>query len=88
LKQFAEIGILKDELADSQANYIGRLPLTLESNAGVASALLNIERHSLGMDYYQKYADMVGRVTIDDVRSVAQKYIDPETLVIATAGPE
>ena len=53
LKQFAEIGILKDELADSQANYIGRLQLTLESNAGVASALLNIERHSLGMDYYQ-----------------------------------
>jgi zinc protease len=48
-----------EELQDSQANYIGRLPLSLESNAGVANALLNIERFQLGLDYYQRYPDKV-----------------------------
>ena len=81
-----DAGVLENELADSQANFIGRLPLSLESNAGVAGALLNIERYDLGMDYYHRYADRVGRVTIDDVHTVARKYIDPEKLVIATAG--
>ena len=56
LKRFVQEGVTTDELADSKANFIGRLPLSLESNGGVASALLNIERHNLGLDYYRRYA--------------------------------
>ena len=66
---------------------MGRLPLSLESNGGVAGALLNIERFDLGLDYYRQYPDLVKAVTLDDVRETAQKYIHPERLVIATAGP-
>ncbi|MBL8092143.1 MAG: insulinase family protein, partial [Anaerolineales bacterium] len=75
------------ELEDSKANYIGRLPLSLESNGGVVSAILNIHRYELGMDYYQRYESLVRSVTRDDVVEVARKYIDPSRLVIATAGP-
>jgi len=88
LERFVEAGVLGDELADSQANFIGRLPLSLESNAGVAGALLNIERYDLGIDYYFRYANLVGSITVEDVQAVAKKYIDPEKLVIATAGTE
>ena len=77
----------KEELANSQANFIGRLPLSLETNGGVASALLNIHRYELGMDYYQRYESLVRKVTREDVAGAARKYIDPERLVIATAGP-
>jgi zinc protease len=56
-----------EELQDSQANYIGRLPLSLESNAGVANALLNIERFQLGLDYYQRYPQLVSGVTAEQV---------------------
>ena len=87
LKRYVDEGITAEELADSQANYVGRLPLSLESNGGVAGALLNIERFDLGLDYYRQYPDLVKAVTLDDVRETAQKYIDPERLVIATAGP-
>jgi zinc protease len=87
LKRYVDEGISADELADSQANYVGRLPLSLESNGGMAGALLNIERFDLGLDYYRQYPDLVKAVTRDDVRATAQKYIDPERLVIATAGP-
>jgi zinc protease len=87
LKRYVDEGITADELADSQANYVGRLPLSLESNGGVAGSLLNIERFNLGLDYYRQYPDLVRAVTVEDVLETARKYIDPERLVIATAGP-
>ncbi|OGO36599.1 MAG: hypothetical protein A2Z03_02485 [Chloroflexi bacterium RBG_16_56_8] len=88
LKRFAKNGVSADELADSQANFIGRLPLSLESNGGVANALINIERHDLGLDYYRRYADLVRAVRPEDVLDTARKYIDPERLGIAVAGPQ
>lgn len=87
LRRFVRNGATKEELADNQANYIGRLPLSLEANSGVAGALLNIERFNLGLDYYQRYEAIVGRVTRADILETARKYIDPERLVISTAGP-
>ncbi|NOH04845.1 MAG: insulinase family protein [Chloroflexi bacterium] len=87
LRRFVKSGVTKEELADSQANYIGRLPLSLESNNGMVSAILNIHRYDLGMDYYQRYESLVRSVTRDDVLEAARKYIDPDRLVIAVAGP-
>jgi zinc protease len=87
LKRYIDEGVTTEELADSQANFVGRLPLSLESNGGVAGALLNVERFDLGLDYYRQYPDLVKAVALEDVLETAQKYIDPERLVIATAGP-
>ncbi|HNA90435.1 MAG TPA: pitrilysin family protein, partial [Anaerolineales bacterium] len=87
LRRFVKSGVSKEELADSQANYVGRLPLSLESNGGMVSALLNIHRYDLGMDYYQRYEGLVRSVTRENVVEAARKYIDPDRLVIATAGP-
>jgi zinc protease len=87
LKRFVQEGVTADELADTKANFIGRLPLSLESNGGVANALLNIERHNLGLDYYQRYEDLVNEVRQEDVLNTARKFIDPDKLAIAVAGP-
>jgi zinc protease len=87
LQRFIKSGVTKEELADNQTNYIGRVPLSLESNGGVANALINIERYGLGLDYYPRYAGMVRAVTRDSILEVARKYIDPDKLVISTAGP-
>ena len=87
LKRYVDQGLTPEELSDSKTNFIGRLPLSLESNGGVAGALLNIERFDLGLDYYRQYAGLVEAVTLEDVRAAAAKFIHPERLVIATAGP-
>lgn len=87
MKRFVQDGVTADELADTKANFIGRLPLSLESNGGVANALLNIERHNLGLDYYRRYEDLVNEVTADDVLNTARKFIDVNKLAIAVAGP-
>lgn len=87
IRRFVTEPVADEELSDSQSSYIGRLPLALESNAGVAGALINLERYNLGMDYYQRYADLVKAVSVADVLETAQKYFDPEALAVAVAGP-
>jgi len=86
IERFVAEGVSAEELADSQANFIGRLPLSLESNMGVANALINIERYDLGLDYYRRYADLVQSVTPEQVAEAARKYLNPDRLAIATAG--
>jgi len=86
LKRFVDEVVTTDELADVQANFIGRLPLSLESNGGVANALLNIERHDLGLDYYQRYEGLIREVTRETILNSARKFIDPDKLVIVSAG--
>jgi len=87
LKRFVQEGVSDDELADSKANFIGRLPLSLESNGGVANALLNIERHQLGLEYYRHYSSLVNAVGREEVLNTARKFIDVNRLAIAVAGP-
>jgi zinc protease len=86
IQRFVKKGVTAEELADSQANFIGRLPLSLESNMGVANALINIERYDLGLDYYRRYEKLVRSVTPEQVAEAARKYLNPEKLAIATAG--
>lgn len=86
IQRFVVEGVTAEELADSQANFIGRLPLSLESNMGVANSLINIERHDLGLDYYRRYEKLVRSVTPEQVADAARKYLNPDRLAIATAG--
>lgn len=86
IARFVNEPVTAEELADSQANYIGRLPLSLESNGGVAGALLNLERYELGLDYYLRYAERVNSVTPGEILETARHYLDPSRLAIASAG--
>jgi zinc protease len=87
LSRFVETGPTRLELQDSQSNFVGRLPLSLESNAGVCGALLNTERYGLGLDYYQRYASLVRNTRRADVIACVRRWIDPDRLVVASAGP-
>jgi len=86
ISRFVGKGVTAEELADSQSNFIGRLPLSLESNSGVVGALLNMERFDLGLDYYRHYPEMVLSVTPDAVLAAARKYLHPDKLAVAIAG--
>jgi zinc protease len=87
IDRFIGEAVTADELADSQSNFIGRLPLSLESNSGMAAAILNLERYELGFDYYRRYPDMVRGVTREEILEAARRYWSPEQLGIAIAGP-
>lgn len=77
-----------DELADNQSFLTGSMPLRLETNEGIAGALLDMERHELGFDYLLHYADEINAVTVQDIQNMAQKYLDPDIYALAIAGAE
>jgi zinc protease len=74
------------ELADVQANITGSLPLSLETNEGVASAILNVEQHQLGLDYLARYPALVRQITPERVQAAARNWLDPDNLAIGIAG--
>jgi len=87
IERFISTPVSQEELANSKSFLVGHLPITLETNAGLANAILTIERFQLGLDYYQRYAEMVNCIEVEEILSAAQKYLDPARLVIASAGP-
>jgi zinc protease len=91
LSEFARLGsqpVADSELADTQAYLTGVVPLALETNQGVASTLFNMELYGLGLDYLARYSALISSVTADDVRRVAATYLQPETALVAVAGPD
>ncbi len=88
IRRFSAQPVDLEELRDNQANFIGGLPLRLESNEGVCGALLHIERYGLGLDYYQRYPQTIAEITVEEVCKVAKEFLDPDRLVIGIAGPK
>jgi zinc protease len=88
-----EIGRLCDErvseaeLADSQAYRTGSLPVGLETNDALAGSIIDMELYELGLDYLQRFPDLINAITADKVQAAAQKYLNTEQLAIAVAGP-
>jgi len=76
-----------EELADSQSFLVGSLPLRLETNEGVAAAILDMERYGLGLDYLQRYGDLIREITPERVLAAAQRWLNPDAYVLALAGP-
>jgi len=87
VRKFVSEPVTEDELADSKSYFLGRMPLLLESNSGVAISLLNIEHFNLGLDYFLHYPELVQAVTAEEVLQASRKYLDPDRLAIAVAGP-
>jgi zinc protease len=74
------------ELTDVQTFLTGSLPLSLETNEGVASAILNIERHDLGLDYLTRYPGLVHAITRERVQAAASRWLDADNLAVGIAG--
>ncbi len=87
VRRFVSEPVSEQELDDSKSFFLGRMPLILESNSGVAISLLNIERFNLGMNYFIEYPKQIQAVTAQNVLDSSRKYLNPDRLGIAFAGP-
>ncbi len=88
IKRFTSRRVSEEELFENKASFIGRLPMQLESNEGVAGAISHMERYDLGLDYYQRYQNMIAAITRDQVLAAGKRFLDTERLAVAIAGPD
>ena len=87
LKRFLQDGPTPQEQADGVSSVLGSLPRQLETNEGAAAVMGEIELYDLGLDYLERYPDIIRELTSEQVTEAAQRWIDPEHLVTAIAGP-
>lgn len=87
LRRLTSEPVSAEDLADNQSYFTGRLPLGLEHNAGIASAVMGMEIYRLGLDHLLRYNDLIYSLTPDDLLAAARRYLNPDALVIAVAGP-
>jgi len=76
-----------DEIRDGKDNQIGSLIVSLERNAEVASELHQMEYYGLGMNFLERYADIVRELEEDRVRQVSMKYFTADGSSMVVAGP-
>lgn len=74
------------ELDDCKSFRVGSLPVALETNAAVVDTIVDMELYDLGLDYLQRYPDLIRTISAGEVQAAAQKYLSNEELVIALAG--
>lgn len=75
-----------DELASAKAALIQSLPSRVESVSGIGGMINEVFVNGLPEDYFQQFVRGVNAVTADDVHRVAQRYIDPEQMVMVIVG--
>ncbi|MBS1252960.1 MAG: putative zinc protease [Anaerolineales bacterium] len=79
--------VSEEELDDAKSYMTGSLPLGLETNEGVASTLLDMELFELGLDYVQRYPDLINAITVEQVQQAAQRVFPRDAYALAIAGP-
>jgi zinc protease len=73
--------VTEGELSDAKDYLTGSFPLRFDTNRRVANFLAQVEYFQLGLDYPERYPDLIRKVTRVDVRRVAQTYLKPEKLI-------
>ena len=86
LRDYVEKGIRADELADEKSSAIGSFKVSLATNGGLAQAMWNAELGCLGMDYIDRYPQIIQAVTIEEVNAAIRKYFRPDHLTVVIAG--
>ncbi len=86
IQRMHDVGPTEAELTEAVSYLTGVFPVRLETNAGVGSQLLAAELYGLGMDYIQRYPEILRGVGVEDVRSASRKHLELTSYVLAMAG--
>ncbi|MBI1273365.1 MAG: insulinase family protein [Alphaproteobacteria bacterium] len=79
-------GITADELKKAQSYITGSLPLAFSSTSAIAGVLLGVQQDKLGIDYLDRRAGLVNAVTLNDIKRVAARLLDPAKLTLVVVG--
>ena len=86
IRRMREEPVSDQELNDAKDYLIGSFPLRFDTNRKVASFLAQVEYFKLGLDYPDRYPDLIRSVNGEEVLRVAKQYLHPEMLITVIVG--
>ncbi|HSV28748.1 MAG TPA: pitrilysin family protein [Candidatus Omnitrophota bacterium] len=85
-RRMREEGPTEKELADAKTYLTGSFPLSLDSTASIAGLLVAMQEDKLGIDYLDKRNSYIEAVSLDHVKKVAARLLDPDRLTVVVVG--
>ncbi|HNN49844.1 MAG TPA: pitrilysin family protein [Pseudomonadota bacterium] len=75
-----------DELQKAKDAILNSFVFKFDSKAKILSDRMRLEFAGYPADYTEKYADQIQKVTLEDVKRVAQKYLNPGGFAVLVVG--
>ena len=82
----ASQGITAEELATTKTYLTGSYPLRFDGNAAIANILVGMQMEGLPIDYPVSRNAKIEAVTLEDVKRVAQRLLQPDALHFVVVG--
>jgi len=86
LKKFLEKGVTATELAEAKAYLTGSFPMRMDTNAKMVKLLSAITFYGLGLDYPEKYPQLINQVTEGEILRAARQYLQPDRFLLVVVG--
>jgi zinc protease len=85
-QKMADKGPSQEDLDNAKNYLIGSYPLRFDTNAKIASQLLGLRMDGFGPEYVDNRNAMIAAVTLDDVKRVAKRLLNPKDLIVTIVG--
>lgn len=89
LKEFRDVRdrpVPADELDGARRAMVGSFALSLESSSSLLSRATQLKEYNLPADYWDKYPAAVMKLTAEQVRQTARKYVPVDNIQIVAVG--
>ncbi|MFG0723022.1 M16 family metallopeptidase [Pseudomonas sp. GLN_6] len=87
LADFIANGPTIDELNNAKRELAGSFPLSTASNAAIVGQLGSMGFYDLPLSYLEDFMRDVQALSVEQVKAAMAKHLNPDALVIVTAGP-
>lgn len=89
LKEFRDVRdrtVPVDELDGARRAMVGSFALSLESSSSLLSRAMQLKEYNFPVDYWDKYPAAVMKLTAEQVRQTARKYVPVDDIQIVAVG--
>jgi zinc protease len=86
IARFLETGLTEKELKEEKSSRIGKFQVDLASNAGIAQAVDAAVYYSLGLDYLDRFPDIVRAISKEEADAEFCQRVHPDRFTIVSAG--
>ena len=87
LADFISNGPTAEELNNAKRELAGSFPLSTASNAAIVGQLGSMGFYDLPLSYLEDFMRDVEALSVEQVKAAMAKHLNPDALVIVTAGP-
>ena len=82
----AKEGLTEQELRTAKDYLIGSFALRFDTSSKIAAQLLAIQLDDLGIDYIERRNGEIEAITVDDIKRVAKRLMEPKNLIVTVVG--